>query len=384
LSDLVGGSLNGTATVGSSGTTLIDIPLAADALTEGEETITITLDDSSDTTASLVVNDTSISSSYNLSAVYDSHNEGTTAYFSLTADGVDAGTVVAYTISGVSASDLVSGSLIGTTTTAAAGKSKLISIPILADKLTEGAETLTITLDDSPDKTASLTVNDTSKGATYSITSGADSYDEGQSALFSLVTTNLVAGTSVAYTLSGVSASDLVSNSLTGTATVSTSGTTIISLPLAADSLTEDAETLTITLDDYQDKSASITVNDTSIATVTETNEYQTTILADENILGPNPVLIKGLNENITTTDGIITDHFFLYAGNRYEYSSIDSLLTVITRDDEFTSEFSQEISDYSATLADMTYSDAIKLVGISGIDDWLIKVAGDDGSYVY
>ena len=107
-------------------------------------------------------------------------------------------------------------------------------------------------------------------------------------------------------------------------------------------------------------------------------------ILADENILGPNPALIKGLNENITTTDGIITDHFFLYAGNRYEYSSIDSLLTVITRDDEFTSEFSQEISDYSATLADMTYSDAIKLVGISGIDDWLIKVAGDDGSYVY
>jgi hypothetical protein len=258
------------------------LPLAADSLTEGEETLTITLDDYQDKSASITVNDTSISSSYNLSAVYDSHNEGTTAYFSLTVDGVDAGTVVAYTISGVSASDLVSGSLIGTTTTAAAGKSKLISIPILADKLTEGAETLTITLDDSPDKTASLTVNDTSK------------------------------------------------------------------------------------------------------TTVTETNKYRTTILADENILGPNPVLIKGLNENITTTDGIITDHFFLYVGNRYEYSSIDSLLTVITRDDEFTSEFSQEISDYSATLADMTYSDAIKLVGISGIDDWLIKVAGDDGSYVY
>ena len=209
-------------------------------------------------------------------------------------------------------------------------------------------------------------------------------YDEEQTARFSLITAGVDAGTGVAYTLSGVSASDLVSGSLTGTAEVSATGTTIISLPLTADSLTEGEETLTITLDDYQDKSASVIVNDTSKTTVTETNEYRTTILADENILGPNPTLIKGINENITTTDGIITDHFFLYVGNRYEYSSIDSLLTVITRDDEFTNEFSQEISDYSATLADMTYSDAIKIVGVSGIDDWLIKVAGDDGSYVY
>ena len=326
----------------------------------------------------------SLDSSYNLSAVYDSRDEGSTAFFSLVASDIDAGTSVAYTISGVSASDLVNGSLNGTVTTAAAGLSKLIAIPIRKDNLTEGAETLTITLDDSSSTTASLVVNDTSKGATYSITSGADSYDEGQSALFSLATTNLVAGTSVAYTLSGISASDLVSGSLTGTAEVGATGTTIISLPLAADALTEGAETLTITLDDSPDKTASLTVNDTSKTTVTETNKYRTTILADENILGPNPVLIKGLNENITTTDGIITDHFFLYAGNRYEYSSIDSLLTVITRDDEFTSEFSQEIFDYSATLADMTYSDAIKIVGVSGIDDWLIKVAGDDGSYVY
>ena len=45
---------------------------------------------------------------------------------------------MAYTISGVSASDLVSGSLNGTVTTAAAGLSKLISIPIRKDNLTEG------------------------------------------------------------------------------------------------------------------------------------------------------------------------------------------------------------------------------------------------------
>ncbi|MDB2505548.1 hypothetical protein N9X92_07530, partial [Gammaproteobacteria bacterium] len=197
-SDLESGSLTGTAVVGESGTTVISIPLAADTLTEGAESLTISLDDSPDTAASLTIIDTSISSSYRFSAVYDSRDEGSTAFFSLVASGFDAGTVVAYTISGVSASDLVSGSLNGTFTTAAAGESKLISIPIRKDNLTEGAETLTITLDDSSSTTASVIINDTSKAPTYSITSGSDSYDEGQSALFSLVTTNLAAGTAVA------------------------------------------------------------------------------------------------------------------------------------------------------------------------------------------
>ncbi|MDA8618143.1 hypothetical protein N9M23_07740, partial [Gammaproteobacteria bacterium] len=382
-SDLVSNSLTGTATVSASGTTIISLPLAADSLTEGAETLTVTLDGSSDTTASLTVVDTSISSSYRLSAVYDSRDEGSTAYFSLVASGVDAGTVVAYTISGVSASDLVGGSLSGTITTAAAGESKLISIPIRKDNLTEGTETLTVTLDDSSDTTASLLINDTSKGATYSITSGSESYDEGQSALFSLVTTNLVAGTSVAYTLSGVSASDLVSNSLTGTATVSASGTTIISLPLAADSLTEGAETLTVTLDGSSDTTASLMINDSSKTPVVDVTLYRTTILGDKNILGPDPVLIKALTENITKTDGVITEQFFLYAGARYDYEDIDSLITVVTRNGEFTDEFSREIADYAASFENATYSDVVKLVGSSNINAWLITVAGDDSNYI-
>ena len=382
-SDLVSNSLTGTATVSATGTTIISLPLAADALTEGAETLTITLDDSPDTAASLTIIDTSISSSYKLSAVYDSRDEGSTAYFSIVTSGIDAGTSLAYTISGVSASDLVSGSLNGTITTAAAGEIKLISIPIRKDNLTEGAETLTITLDDSSSTTASLVVNDTSKGATYSITSGTESYDEGKVALFNLVTTNLAAGTSVPYTLSGVSASDLVSNSLTGTATVSATGTTIISLSLAADALTEGAETLTITLDDSPGTAASLTINDSSKTPVVEVTVYRTTILGDKNILGPDPVLIKGLTENITKTDGVITEQFFLYAGARYDYSDIDSLIIVVTRNGEFTDEFSQEISDYAASFESATYSDVVKLVGSSSIDAWLITVAGDDGNYI-
>ena len=79
----------------------------------------------------------------------------------------------------------------------------------------------------------------------------------------------------------------------------------------------------------------------------------------------------------------MISEHFFLYAGARYDYSDIDSLITVVARNGEFTDEFSLEISDYAASFENATYSDVVKLVGSSGIDGWLIKVAGDDGNYI-
>ena len=154
-------------------------------------------------------------------------------------------------------------------------------------------------------------------------------------------------------------------------------------MPLTADALTEGAETLTITLDDSPDTAALLTINDSSKPPVVEVTVYRTTILGDKNILGPDPVLIKGLTENITKTDGVITEQFFLYAGARYDYSDIDSLITVVTRNGEFTDEFSREISDYAPSFANATYSNVVKLVGSSSIDAALIMVAGADGNYI-
>lgn len=126
-----------------------------------------------------------------------------------------------------------------------------------------------------------------------------------------------------------------------------------------------------------------IDTNNTSKEPVVEITEYITTILGDKNILGPDPVLIKGLTETITKTDGVITEQFFLYERARYDYSDIDSLMTIVTRNDEFTDEFSQEFSDYAESFANTTYSDLIKIVGSSDIDGWLITVAGHDGNYI-
>jgi hypothetical protein len=249
--------------------------------------------------------------------------------------------------------------------------------------LTEGSETLTITLDDSSSTTASLVVNDTSKGATYSITSGADSYDEGQSALFSLATTNLVAGTSVPYTLSGVSASDVVSKSLTGTATVSTSGTTIISLPLAADALTEGEETLTITLDDSSSTTASLIINDTSKNPVIVTTTHLSSILVDEGVVGESPIILEGLTENIVTKDGVSTSHVFTYSGMDYDYDDISPFIMIVVRDNEFTDDFRSELTDFAPAFKDISYQDAVDAVGLIGISEAIITVAGADGNYI-
>ena len=86
--------------------------------------------------------------------------------------------------------------------------------------------------------------------------------DEGSSALFTLATTNVAAGSQYSYSISGVSASDVTGGSLTGTVTIGADGKALIPVSLVADASTEGAETLTVTI---ADRTASVTVNDTSL-----------------------------------------------------------------------------------------------------------------------
>lgn len=79
---------------------------------------------------------------------------------------------------------------------------------------------------------------------------------------FTLTTTNVKAGSTFAYTLSGVTAAD-VAGPLTGIATTDASGKAIIAVTLVNDNLTEGAETLTLSA---AGKTGSVTINDTSVA----------------------------------------------------------------------------------------------------------------------
>ena len=89
--------------------------------------------------------------------------EGATATFTLATTNVAAGTEVGYTITGVSAAD-VTGALSGTATVGAGGTAS-ISVEIAADQLTEGPETLTLSLDNGQ-ASANTVVQDTSTAPT--------------------------------------------------------------------------------------------------------------------------------------------------------------------------------------------------------------------------
>lgn len=122
----------------------------------------------------------------------------------------------------------------------------------------------------------------------------------------------------------------------------------------------------------------------TRIATTTTTNAtHNLSGIVDQNILSTSPTLLKDLKEYITYTNGVITKHSVEYAGLSFDYNQIDSLITTVVRDGDFTAEFTQEINDYLKTELNITYSVAVEVVGAANIDGVILMVAGSDGNYV-
>jgi len=109
--------------------------------------------------------DTSISAlvpTYALNAAASSVIEGGVALFNLSTTNVAAGTGVNYLISGVSEADVVGGVLSGSAIIDTNGRATIL-VPIAADSLTEGTETLRVIVSD---KTATMSIADTSVAST--------------------------------------------------------------------------------------------------------------------------------------------------------------------------------------------------------------------------
>jgi len=122
----------------------------------------------------------------------------------------------------------------------------------------------------------------------------------------------------------------------------------------------------------------------TFIRKVITTNEnHKLSVIVDKGVLSASANLLKGLSESITYTDGIATKHTVEYSGLTFDFSAIDSLITTVTRDDEFTTEFRKELTDFAPTSSSLSYKDAALLIGLANIDATLILVAGADGNFV-
>ena len=275
----------------------MDFYIEEDNLTEGTETLIATLDatdSNGDGTGSLsdsiILNDTSLDP-----GVYDSltvnptsiNEDGSTVTFTVNTTGVLDGTTVNYQITGagITVDDISLVSLNGAITINS--NTGDLSFDINADSFTEGAETLTVTLDASDsqgDATGSLAnsviINDTSTSPvpgtpTYNTVTFdfTDVNEDGTGVAFDIFTTDVLDGTSVGWTISGagITTDDISLGTLAGSTNIfSNTGALVFSV--SEDYTTEGPETLTITLDPTDSNgnvtgslSASLVINDTSL-----------------------------------------------------------------------------------------------------------------------
>ena len=215
---------------------------------------------------------------------------------------------------------------------------------------------------------------------TYELTANTLTVNENSTAVFTLKTNNVDTGTLVDYQLTGISSSDVVGGKLTGQVAIGSNGTANISIPIAADATTEGVEIITLTV---QGKSASMNILDTSATPIITTELHNLTVLVNKGVLAVEPLILKNLTEKMTLTNGIVTNHVVTYNGTNFEYAQIDAMITTVVRDDNFTTEFLKEIFEVAPSAANLSYKDAVALVGINNIDSAILNIAGADGNYV-
>ncbi|WP_316829641.1 Calx-beta domain-containing protein [Pedobacter aquatilis] len=301
-------SLGGTATEGSDYTTIttktitipagqttgtIVIPVVADAIVEGTETIIATLTSTNNTSISFSNTPASINLLDNTTATVtvagtvNGAEPNTPGQFTFTLSNVSTtNTVITYTVSGTATSG-VDYTSIGTSITIPAGQTTAtLSVPVLDDNISEGTETVILTMNAATSNssitastnpaTVNIADNDTSVA---SIAPGVNGNENGPvNGTFIVSLTNPSANpTTITYTLSGT-ATEGSDYGTIGTKSVTipagqTSATIII--PVSSDNLVEGNETVIATLGTSNNplvsvntSSATINIIDNNTATV--------------------------------------------------------------------------------------------------------------------
>ena len=161
--------------------------------------------------------------------------EGGTETFSVSTTGVAANTSLYYTLSGVTASEVVGGTLTGMVTVGGDGSA---NIPVtLTGTPGQGlGGSLTASLSTTAGggfvaSAAEVLTETAAPPATYALFHDFQpSISEGGTEVFTLATTNVAANTLLYYALSGVTASEVVGGHLTGSITIGSDGT--VNLPV--------------------------------------------------------------------------------------------------------------------------------------------------------
>jgi subtilisin family serine protease len=129
--------------------------------------------------------------------------------------------------------------------------------------------------------------------------------------------------------------------------------------------------------------SASMPSQSDAITDSDGTSTYDLTILVDAGILGESAEILKGITETVEVIGGDVVRHTLEYANTEYLYDDADELIMTITRDGEFTSEFQDELRDFSPSASTLQYSDLVAIIGVDNLTETLLRIASSDGFYV-
>ena len=294
-----------------------------------------------------------------LSSDVASIDEGGTFTITLATTNFVAGTVIPYTITGVTSTD-ISESLTGNFVV---GTTDTITFTVVEDITTDGAETFLMTLD-GKGVTHSVTINDTSQ-STYVLTSNASAVNEGDTFTVTLATTGIANGTTLPYTITGIVSADISGEPLTGNFVVGT--TDVITFVVSSDVTTEGTETFVIALDNGG-ASSSVIISDTSqpaptyLLSTSETSVNEgstfTITLATTNLVAGEilPYTITG----VTSTDisESLTGNFVVGTTDAITFTALaDQLTDNTTSIETFTISLDNGEASQSVTINDTSQS---------------------------
>ena len=291
-SDVSGLFGSGTVSAGGGSTGFaFAINLLEDTTTEGVDKFVIKLYDQAHpftgatllaTSTEITINDTSTtpgSPTYTLSANTNPIDEGEFLSISVVTTNVTANTTLYWEFSGtnIGSGDFDNGVLEGDVVIPASG-SQSFGTTIKADTLTEGNETLAVKLYSDSGRTTqigntlSVTINDTSLSATptYSLSTTASKFKEGDSFTTTVSTTNVADATTLYWRLEGIDANDLSAGNVEGSGII-TNNTFNFLHALANDLADEGDENLQIKL--FTDSARTTQVGNTLAVLIKDTSQ---------------------------------------------------------------------------------------------------------------
>jgi len=284
------GALEGQWSIDQTATSTINTKLRNDLDTEGNETLIIKgFSDSARTnqvgnTVNVTINDTSLNPAvpaYNITPSVTQLDEGSTLTTTVTTQNVADGTTLYWVVDQhtgtINAGDFSSGGMNGTGTVN--NSTFTITHVIANDALTEsGEEKFAIKLytdagyTNNVANTSVIEIFDTSQtaSASYSLSTTASTFNEGDSFTTTVITTNVVDATTLYWRLEGIDANDLSAGNVEGSGII-TSNTFTFSHTLANDLADEGDENLQIKL--FTDSARNNQVGNTLAVLIKDTSQ---------------------------------------------------------------------------------------------------------------